>query len=207
MAIFDYEGVRIDGSYFANVKDFGAKGDGSTNDQAAIQNAIDSMSIYGGVIYFPCGIYLLGSQLVFYSKQMLLFERGATLKQSASINNLLISKCADGTTVYNGTHDVIIYGGTFDGGTYTTNNTLVGCVHSKNIVFANCTFKNAYGVWHNVEINSSYNVKVIDCDFEGSRKTGANGELLQIDAINNRTHGLGQEIVERLTAPFRSISR
>jgi len=39
-----------------NVKDYDAKGDGITNDSAAIQAAIDALAA-GGYIYFPQGIY------------------------------------------------------------------------------------------------------------------------------------------------------
>lgn len=42
-----------------NVKVFGATGDGTTDDRAAIQSAIDSIS--SGVVIFPAGNYLIGS--------------------------------------------------------------------------------------------------------------------------------------------------
>jgi len=42
---------------YTNVKDFGATGDGTTNDTSAIQAAIDSLSATGGVLYFPFGTY------------------------------------------------------------------------------------------------------------------------------------------------------
>lgn len=46
---------------FVSVKDFGAKGDGTTDDGAAINAAIASLPTggvnYGGVVYFPPGIY------------------------------------------------------------------------------------------------------------------------------------------------------
>jgi hypothetical protein len=42
-----------------NVKDFGARGDDSTNDREAIQGALDAMrdTGYGGVVYLPPGFY------------------------------------------------------------------------------------------------------------------------------------------------------
>ena len=51
-----------------NVKDYGATGDGSTNDAAAIQLAIKAAGAMGvsgrGVdVYFPAGVYAIGSTL------------------------------------------------------------------------------------------------------------------------------------------------
>ena len=42
---------------FTNVRDFGAKGTGKTDDSAAIQAAIDSLGETGGTVYFPEGKY------------------------------------------------------------------------------------------------------------------------------------------------------
>lgn len=47
-----------------NVLDFGAKGDGVTNDAAAIQAAIDAMASIGGELFFPPGTYKITSPLV-----------------------------------------------------------------------------------------------------------------------------------------------
>lgn len=187
MAIYDYQGNTLQSgvSAFVSVVDYGAKGDGTTDDTTSIQSAIDELRTSGGIIFFPKGTYKITASVLFYSKQTLLFENGATLLQGGAINNLLMSYCADGTTGYNGTHDCLIYGAVFDGGDYTANNTLVGIIHAKNISIENCVFKNAYGAWHNLEINSSYNCKVINCDFEGSRKTATSACLIQIDAISN----------------------
>lgn len=47
-----------------NVKDYGAKGDGITDDTAEVQAAITYMATRGGVLFFPKGSYLITSTLV-----------------------------------------------------------------------------------------------------------------------------------------------
>jgi hypothetical protein len=47
------------GLEMTSVKEFGAIGDGQTDDTAAIQAAIDAMPDAGGVIYLPIGTYLV----------------------------------------------------------------------------------------------------------------------------------------------------
>ena len=42
---------------FVNVKDFGAVGDGSTNDSDAIATADAALGTTGGTVYFPAGTY------------------------------------------------------------------------------------------------------------------------------------------------------
>ena len=46
-----------------NVKEYGAIGDGSTDDSAAIQRAVDSVTSEGWIIFVPTGTYLLGSEI------------------------------------------------------------------------------------------------------------------------------------------------
>lgn len=54
--------------YF-NVKDYGAVGDGTTDDTSAIQSAINAANTAGGgTVLFPAGTYLISSALTIYSK-------------------------------------------------------------------------------------------------------------------------------------------
>lgn len=54
-ALATWANSRTHGIY--NVLDFGAVGDGSTNDSTAIQNCIDAAKAFGGAVYFPAGTY------------------------------------------------------------------------------------------------------------------------------------------------------
>ncbi len=53
--------LQVEGT--ANVRQFGAKGDGNQDDQPALQAAIDSFDTGGGVAYFPAGDYFITNTL------------------------------------------------------------------------------------------------------------------------------------------------
>lgn len=54
------------GSGFINVKDFGATGDGLTDDYPAILDAIEYAEQYGGRVYWPSGEYYISGTLPIY---------------------------------------------------------------------------------------------------------------------------------------------
>jgi hypothetical protein len=56
-------------SIFYNVMDFGAVGDGVTDDTASFQAAHDAMTVLGGVVYAPAGTYAIAGTITF-SKPM-----------------------------------------------------------------------------------------------------------------------------------------
>lgn len=47
-----------------NVKVYGAKGDGLTDDSAAIQAAVVAAEVAGGIVYFPAGTYIIGTTIL-----------------------------------------------------------------------------------------------------------------------------------------------
>ena len=190
MAVYDIEGNIIASggggsasSAFVNVvADFNATGNGTTDDSTAIQNALNSLSTTGGIIYFPVGTYKVSTPVSFYSNQTIWFENGAVIKAGVSGQTHIMGTKVDSTiTVYNGTHDCVIYGATFDGSAFNSNTLLLGTAHAKNILIDSCSFINVYGLAHNIEINSSRNVRIKNCFFNRGTNVGSDAEMIQLD--------------------------
>lgn len=79
----------------ASVTEFGAKGDGATDDTVAIQNAINTAGP-GGVVFFPRGVYLISNTLLVSNDGMLLEgARGASIRQVSNQSALRVtgSRC------------------------------------------------------------------------------------------------------------------
>ena len=70
-----------------NVKDFGAQGDGATDDATAIQAAITAAETNGGIVYFPDhATYVINSGLTVDSDDVILDFAGSTLKMAGASN-------------------------------------------------------------------------------------------------------------------------
>lgn len=59
----DLAGKVLKSTFWLNVKDYGAQGDGATDDTAAIQAAINAVPASGGCVYFPKGAYITSAPL------------------------------------------------------------------------------------------------------------------------------------------------
>lgn len=130
----------------SNVKDYGAKGDGITDDTVSFQNTIDAVAMNGGGdVYIPSGTYIL-KPIYVKSNVNLIGERRDTVKIK------LIDRAPDWSRTVNveNAENVKIQNITFDGN-YKRNKTGNEHMHnifiydSKNIVIDNNRLMNAVG--------------------------------------------------------------
>lgn len=182
MSLYDINGneITVASDLVVNVKTYGAKGNGVADDSSAIQSAIDSIKTTGGTIFFPYGTYMVGSILYFYANQKLVGEN-AVLKRSGTINAVMTSAGDTSITAYNGVHDCVFDGLTFDGNG-TSQVTLLSFCHANRMTVRNCFFKNSAS-WHHFEANSSKFVLIENCSFDASTKSASSGETIQIDGF------------------------
>ena len=102
-----------DASVLVNVTETGAKGDGKTDDTAAIQAAIDKVAGSNGIVFLPDGIYMVAVG----GKQGLNLKSDMTLKLSGGAT-IRAMPTKDGKYVLlrvAGASNVWIIGGTLEG--------------------------------------------------------------------------------------------
>ena len=170
--------------------------DGVHDDTKALQECIDKVKD-GGTIYFPDGTYLISSTLIFYSNQTFKLSDNAVIlrsKESETITRYLLASYSEPQwNGYEGTHDVIISGGIFDGNVdLTEKSTLVNTVHCRNIQIVGCHFRNC-SMWHMIEINSTENAVIDNCVFDGPSYTlipeNLLNEQIQLDLAHEGSYG------------------
>lgn len=172
-----------------NVRDYGAIGDGVTDDRAGIQAALDD----GGWVYVPPGVYAITSGVLrLRGDTRLTLAPGATLLRTGA--GMILTN-QDETTPYGGYSghgNLLIEGGVWDanGTVQTAYGSALGICHAGNVTIRDAVFVNVAG-HHAIEVNSSHRVLIENCHFRGFRHDGDRNfsEAIQIDAAINETTG------------------
>jgi len=71
-------------AFALNVKDFGAQGNGTTDDTTAIQAAINALPSAGGLVYIPAGTYVMSSPITLKEGTNLVGAGSGTILRVAS---------------------------------------------------------------------------------------------------------------------------
>lgn len=168
-----------------DVKYFGAKGDGTTDDTTAIQNALNAMSA-GSSLFFPPGTYKVSSDLTIGVGQVKIFGSGKTSK----------IVLADGKKISSSGHsDIEVSSIWIDGTNYATGTSsgnllkITGTTASSrvsNIFVHDCYFSNAtfYGIYiefaTDVRVSNNYltNIYYSAINFQTVTRVAANHNII-----------------------------
>ena len=189
-----------------NVKDYGAVGDGVSDDRQAIQDTIDAAAkgLGGGKVYFPEGTYLVKEIVFLRSHTHIEVHEKATILNGINIKNhpsivfMTGLFTDDGDQVeWEPTEDISYSGGTIDMNgalneerTKAKNLPLINSSgafaigNSKNVTISNVTFKDSYQ-GHAIQIAGSKNVLVDNSRFLGQAlpKTMKDGQIISKESI------------------------
>lgn len=85
-------------NHYVSVKDYGAVGDGETNDTEAIRAARDIAVLLKKPLYFPAGTYLLSNTIQLFSDMHIIGAKGAKLTKYAAVTQNLTEAGVVGAT-------------------------------------------------------------------------------------------------------------
>lgn len=166
--------------FYYNVLDYGAVGDGITDDTTAFQNCFTAAASAKAGVFIPKGTYVVHD--IQYSSDMHIIGYGATL-HNTTVSSFTLCPVKNGVVGgYEQVKNVTIEGLSF---TASVTCTGVASWHATNIRVVNCTFWNWLG-WHCIEFNSTKNGFAYGnaiLEYGGSETT----EAIQIDGATNST--------------------
>lgn len=145
---------------YINVKNYGAEGDGTTDDTVAIQTALNT----GANVYFPDGVYIISNTLNYSGKK--LFGTG-TIKTSVALEKAV---------VINNSDLIEVSGISIDGNALSA--TLLHISSCKQVLVHHCTMYNTENATllnvrgcSGIYITECDNTEVYDCVIENINRT------------------------------------
>lgn len=164
-----------------SVKDFGATGDGATDDTAAIQLALDAAT--GGLVYIPAGNYKISATLD-------ISAAGATVRgDGVNITNLVCAAAFTGSDAVNmpAPTNCVLEDLTIDGGDNVANGLHIndgGAINIGRILIKNCTDIG-------YKIRNVSDCRLVSCGSENTGKAAFDFEAsAALDTASSVTDGI-----------------
>jgi hypothetical protein len=169
-------------NYYDAKRDFGATGNGSTDDSASLQNALNACAAAGGgEVWVGDGTYALGTQLVIGSGTWLHLSPGAIIKRiipvAGSAPSIMLANVSFvGGTSVPAAGNILVSGGKWDavGSGLTSNCTPIMLVQAQFSAVIQ-TYFNGIAGQPLIELNGSSYITVRDCVFSGAALTASGG--------------------------------
>lgn len=147
-----------------NVKDYGAVGDGTTNDYTAIAAAISAASSAGGgVVFIPRGTFITGQTITVPANVNIVGENKYT--------SILKSNTSGGYSLFSITSsNILLSNFRMEGPAAGTLNGAANINTCSNVVIRNCSFNNRFLITLLIgnDALATTDCGVVDCHFEGS---------------------------------------
>lgn len=172
-----------------NVRNYGAVGDGTTNDYVAINNALTACAAFlggkGGTLYFPAGVYYIGTSLSLtnYTGNITVLGDGpksSVIKSATNTRCITFSFAQDGSNGQPYACTIANMGfrcagaGPADHGalwiTYTVPSGVTISHRSSGPVITNCEVRSVDSTMYwpiGIEITSAWNTLITDCFISG----------------------------------------
>lgn len=152
-----------------NVRDFGAKGDGATDDTAAIQAAL-SRTQQGECshVVVPKGTYKVTDTLRIYRNTRLTLDPGATILRCHDYSFLVNGDNGSTFQGYEGHGNIIVEGGVWEGNilAYPDAYNGFGLARGKHIVIRGVEMRDIVSD-HGIDMNACEDVRIENCKFLG----------------------------------------
>jgi hypothetical protein len=180
-------------SMYFNVRDYRAVGDGTTDDTAAIQSALNAAAVAGSVVWFPAGSYLISDTLVYGAAVTLRGVRGASVitNDTGRSNYIMLIPDAAATVT-----DVVIEDLTFDQRSdnfgFTARDQLLSINKVARVTIRHCTFVNVVtmAVWADTKTadTTTSQVRIENCWIQNSTGGGISlfGDVQDVIITGNR---------------------
>ncbi|MFB8763853.1 right-handed parallel beta-helix repeat-containing protein [Nocardiopsis alba] len=174
-------------SEWHDVREYGAVGDGETDDTAAIQSALSAVrEAGGGTVWVPGGTYAIASgPLRIYRRTRLTLAPDAVMLRTAPGTMLLNGDSNQDFPGYSGHGDLIIEGGVWDanGVEVRQNNMAISIGHAERVTVRDTTILDVPG-FHAIEYNAIRQGRIINVTCRGMvNQTGDRSfsEAIQVD--------------------------
>ncbi|MFK7693261.1 right-handed parallel beta-helix repeat-containing protein [Paenibacillus sp. HJGM_3] len=173
-----------------NVRDYGAVGDGTTDDTAAIQSALNqALQASGTHVHIPPGTYKVTDTLRIYRHTRLTLDPDAKILRCHDYSFLVNGDNGPGFPGYEGHGDLWIEGGVWEGNILLYPDTYngFGLARGRNIVIRNIEMRDVVSA-HGVDMNACENVVIENCRFLGYRDSTPDQSRDYAEAIQLANH-------------------
>ena len=142
---------------------------------------INNGSVRTKVVKLLTGSYSPTESLELTKETQIIGEGTVVFECSTGVNNIFRNK-ATGYNGYSAHGNILIENIYFRGNTTTIPISVIALSHANHCTIKNCTFNSFNTQWHMIEINSSKNITVENCEFTNLGGYNENNtEVIQID--------------------------